>query len=155
MRSICKRIARGAAAAADKLERVRHSETLGRNTTYIDAPAAPIYPTQGRIQLTFESLPPIDNETHSAHADAQVRIFWQRLYIIPIVDVAIEVGVTWLELFILFHMRGGNAVAYDASSKRHVRDMHASSFRAFQSRSRALFQFASDDVKPPVETSFG
>ena len=56
----------------------------------------------------------------------------------------------WLELFILFHMRGGNAVATEPAARRHLRATHASSFRAFQCRSRVLFQFASDAVKPSL-----
>ena len=77
----------------------------------------------------------------------QVRKKWQHLYIIPLVDVASEIGVTWLELFVLLYMRGGNAITPD-DSKRHLRQTHAAGFRAFQSRSRTLFRFATDDVKP-------
>ncbi len=83
----------------------------------------------------------------TAHADAQIRIFWQRLYIVPLVDVATEVGVTWLELFVLFHMRGGNATAIQPAAKRHLRVSHAAQFAAFQRRSKELFRFAADDEK--------
>ena len=51
-----------AQAATDKLELINHSETLGRNSSYIDAPAAPMHDTQGRTQLGFEALPPIDKD---------------------------------------------------------------------------------------------
>ena len=105
-RAICKRIARVAQAATEKLELMKRSETLGRNSSYIDAPAAPMHDTQGRIQLAFEVLPHIDKDADDAQAEARIRIFWQRLYVIPLVDVTSEVGATWLELFILFHMRG-------------------------------------------------
>ena len=56
-RCVCKRIARVAQAASDKLELIKHSETLGRNISFIDAPAVPTHEAQGRIQLGFEALP--------------------------------------------------------------------------------------------------
>ena len=133
----------------EKLEHVKHAESHGRNSTFVDAPAAPSYPSQGRVQLTFTSLPPLDNLTKEAHADMQVRTFWQHLYIVPLVDVATEIGVTWLELFILYAMPGSNAIP-PVDSKRHLRQTHAAGLRAFISRSRALFRFATDDVKPLI-----
>ena len=148
IRCICKRITRVAQAATDKLDLIRHSETLGRNISYIHAQAAPTHATQGRIQLAFEALPPIDKDAIDAHAEAQIRVFWQRLYIILLVDVTTEVGATWLELFILFHMRGGSAVTNASASKRHLRDTHAKSFREFQRRSKGVFLFAAADEKP-------
>ena len=88
---------RASGASSDrKLELIKHAETLGRNISYIDAPAAPMHDTQGRLQLGFEALPPIDKDADDAQAEAQIRIFWQRLYVIPLVDVSSEVGATWL-----------------------------------------------------------
>ena len=73
IRGICKRIARVAQAASEKLELLRHSESLGRNVSYIDTPAAPTQDMHGRIQLSFVSLPPIDIDADEAQAEAQIR----------------------------------------------------------------------------------
>ena len=59
-----------------------------------------------------------------------------------------EVGATWLELFILFHMRGGDAIGRANASKAHLRHTHATMFRAFRRRSNALFAFADEHTKP-------
>ena len=59
-----------------------------------------------------------------------------------------EVGVTWMELFILFHMRGGDAIGRKSASKAHLRHTHAAMYRAFRRRSMALFACADEHTKP-------
>ena len=132
------------------LELIKHAATLGRNTSYVDTPTARRNTTQGRIQLAFEALPPLNKDMPDAHVDAQIRVFWQRLDIIPLVEVSTEVGVTWLELFTIFYMRGGDAVIR-SDAKKHMRVSHESAFRASQSRSKALFRFAADESQPVLK----
>ena len=139
VRGICKRIARVAQAATEKLELINQTAARGRDASFVDTPAAPKQELNGRVNLTFVSLPPIDVNAADAHAEAQVRIFWQRLLVIPVVNVSCEVGATWLEMFILFHLRGGNAVANTSASKAHLRQTHAKTYREFLRRSKALF----------------
>ena len=68
-------------------------------------------------------------------------------------NVSSEVGATWLELFVLFHLRGGNAVANKTSAQQRLIDTHAKCFREFQRRSKALFAFAAEDAKPLLKAN--
>ena len=106
VRGICKRIARVAQAATEKLELLRQTEARGRDASFIDTPAAPTQDLNGRINLSFVSLPPIDVDAADAQAEAQMRILWQRLLVIPSVNVSSEVGATWIEIFICFICAG-------------------------------------------------
>ena len=148
VRGICKRIARVAQAATEKLDLICQSQARGRDASFIDTPAPPTQDTSERINLTFVALPPIDTDAEDAQAQARIQIFWQRLLVIPILNVTSEVGATWLELFVLFHVRGGNAIVRKGASQAHLRHTHAKAYREFLRRSRALFAFADEATKP-------
>jgi len=138
--AIARRIARVAAAANTILEQQAKSKA---KAVFIDAPSVPTYEGLiSRIHLGFISPPPFVEDQRRAFQDAQLRVFWSRLAIHPIRDAECECGTTWLELFVLFSLRGGGNESMNEPAKEHLRATHADRFKRFQQASRELFRFA-------------
>ena len=147
IRAICKRIARVAQAASDQLEAIGKARTASNSTDYIDTPAVTTTNSSEAINLSFVALPPLALLDTEVQAAAEVRIFWQRLRVVPI-DVATGVGITWLELHALFSLRGGNAIGKPSAAMDHLRQTHAARYKAFIRRSKQLFAFADSATQP-------
>ena len=60
-------------------------------------------------------------------------------------------GVTCLELFILFQLRGGDAIGKGNAAASHLRHTHAAMYKAFLRRSKTLFAFADEGTQPLLE----
>ena len=150
IRAICCRIARVAQAAVDQLEASSKTCTASNSTAFVDTPALSPNPSNDFLNLCFVALPPLGVVESEVQAEAEVRIFWQHLRIVPI-DATTGVGVTWLELFVLFSLRGGNATGKPPAGKEHLHMTHATRFRAFVRRSKQHFAFADEATKTLVK----
>ena len=118
IRAICSRIARVAQAASEQLEFISKARASSSSTSYIDTPAATTNTSNDSINLSFVALPPLALLDREVQAAAEVRIFWQRLQVVPI-DTASGVGITWLELYVLFSLRGGNSSSKPSIAREH------------------------------------
>ncbi len=74
--AICRRIARVAEAANNKLVDIAREATQGRSTIFIDAPPQPSYKDRGsRMQMKFVAMPPLTESAPNIEPDAHIRIF--------------------------------------------------------------------------------
>ena len=144
--AITRRIARVAAAANKLLEQKAASRA---KHTFIDVPAIPSFPDPVfAIHLEFDAPPPLVDDAKAALQEAQVRVFWMRLFIHPLADAEHETGTTWLELFTLYSLKGGGESYDSRDGREHIRLTHAERFKRFQQRTRKLFRFASEASLP-------
>ena len=65
--------------------------------------------------------------------------------------MATRASATWLELFVLFSLRGGRACSAQPSERQHMRQNRAIHCKHFQRRSRAVFACADESTKPLVK----
>ena len=73
-----------------------------------------------------------------------------RLKVVPNQGNAAEQCTTWLQLFVLFSLMGGQA---SQPVKAHLRQSHDRLFKAFRKGSKQLFRFAKADTRPLLKAA--
>jgi hypothetical protein len=144
--AIARRISRVAKEVLSRLEAMQKDEAKCK---FIDAPPLPARPGPADgIELNFEALPPLPEDPAKRLAAIQLRTFWARVRICPCEPE--QVGTTWLELFVLFSLLGGEA---SQALKAHLRQSHERLYKAFRKESKGLFRFADACSKPLLKAA--
>ena len=145
--AIHRRIARVAIRTAELREAAAKAKESGTSVlSFVPTPQPSTHPSTNYITIRLVAPPPIQGDEHQRIVQYQLRIFWTRLYVTPTAapqEPAItEHGTTWLELFLLFTIKGGKVSKEQFQGVTTIQPRFTPLFKTFVRLSKSLLEFA-------------
>ena len=108
----------------------------------------PVLPNQHSYDyarnLTSTGYPPLHGHRHEQELQICLCTYWQRIRLVPLVDPLNETGVTWLELFAWFTLRGGRVHPAQQASDFIIKPTFSKMMKLFISGIKQLLKLADD-----------